>query len=133
MRKAFTLLELMIVVAIIGVLAAVALPLYNDYVRKSRSTEAQAVLADIRKAQLDYFSSTYLGNMTYASGLASLVYVVSGAQGGVGTDTITGKIPANYLFSTGDTASTASAGNPAATKFSIVTLTHSGGLSVVVN
>ena len=45
MQKGFTLIELMIVVAFIGILAAIALPAYQDYVAKSQVT---AGLADIR-------------------------------------------------------------------------------------
>ena len=44
MQKGFTLIELMIVIAIIGVLAAVAIPAYQDYIAKSQVT---AGLADI--------------------------------------------------------------------------------------
>src|SRR5687768_6790599 len=49
MQKGFTLIELMIVVAIIGILAAVALPAYQDYTVRTRITEGLSLADSIKK------------------------------------------------------------------------------------
>lgn len=49
--RGFTLLELMIAVAVVGILAAIAYPSYMEHIRKSRRAEAQGVLMDIAMRQ----------------------------------------------------------------------------------
>jgi type IV pilus assembly protein PilE len=63
-QKGFTLIEVMIVVVIIAILAAVAIPNYQDYVTRGRITEAIAGLADARTKIEQYFQD----NRAYPAG-----------------------------------------------------------------
>ncbi len=54
-QKGFTLIELMIVVAIIGILAAVAIPAYQDYIVKAKLSKAMSTLDPVKTALAMYF------------------------------------------------------------------------------
>lgn len=67
-QKGFSLIELMIVVAVIGILAAVAYPAYQDYVIRSKRADAMNALASVRIAQEKYRAN----NTSFTTNLSSL-------------------------------------------------------------
>ena len=87
-QQGFTLIELMIVVAIIGILAAVALPAYQDYTNRAKVSELVLAASNGRTAVAEYFgtkgemppSAASAGIDTTASGkyLSGISYAVSG-------------------------------------------------------
>jgi type IV pilus assembly protein PilA len=80
LQQGFTLIELMIVVAIVGILAAIALPAYQDYVVRSKMSEAIAAIAACKTSVAEYSSShTAYPTDTTAAGCSTTVtkYVAS--------------------------------------------------------
>ena len=76
LQKGFTLIELMIVVAIIGILAGVALPAYSNYVTRGKIPDATSNLANKRVAMEQFYqdNSTYVGGTGCTADTASSQY-----------------------------------------------------------
>lgn len=76
LQKGFTLIELMIVVAIIGILAAVALPAYQDYTARSQVSEAMTLAEGAKISVTEYWTSkASLPSTNAMAGLASAASV----------------------------------------------------------
>ena len=65
-QKGFTLMELMVVIVIVAILAAVAVPLYINYVRDAARTEAKGAIGAVITAEQVYFqqNATYINDKT---------------------------------------------------------------------
>ena len=104
-QKGFTLIELMIVVAIIGILAAIAIPAYQDYTMRAQVTEGLNLATSVKAAVSESFQSNgaWPGSNT-AAGLAAATdikgkYVTGISVGTGGVITITYGGQANALLS----------------------------------
>ena len=107
-QKGFTLIELMIVVAIIGILAAIALPAYQDYTIKSQVAEGPQLAEGLKTAIAEYYATygtwpadmnaigygtqivqgSYVGTITQANGAITITYGTNKSNTKINTKTL---------------------------------------------
>ena len=92
LQQGFTLIELMIVIAIIGILAAVALPAYQDYTRKAKVSEIVLAASSARTCASEVYASSGFMSGATACTIGTSKYVTGGATSDGGTISAGGTI-----------------------------------------
>ena len=117
--RGFTLIELMVTVAIVGILTAVALPAYRDYVTRSRLTDAFSALAAVQPAAEQYWSNnrTFVGfdtgNPALFTPTSNFSFSLSGASVSAYTVTATGIGPvAGFVYTINQSGTRATTASP---------------------
>ena len=117
-HKGFTLIELMIVVAIVAILAAIALPSYNEYIRRGHRAEARAAL--LQGAQWMERAATATG--TYPAAFPATLTTVPSGRYAISA----ASPPASAASGTAFTLTAAPQGGQTGDKCGSYTLTHNG-------
>lgn len=141
-QKGFTMIELMVVVVIVGVLAAVAIPIYGKYIKNAKLTEATGRIGEIITAckavaqenevngvaQWPTAAQLAAGTVIDLTNSANFSYAVTGGLGANAT------LPANAITVTATGVAGGFQGPPAVTvAVQVSTITANGGKPVVNN
>ncbi|MHB9022030.1 MAG: pilin [Halothiobacillus sp.] len=117
-QKGFTLIELMIVIAIIGILAAIAIPAYQDYTIRAQASEALSLLDGLKTPMYEYYTNkgtwptnTTTGFVTATSYAGNYVASITLSNTGTATATYGGNANAKISGSTMILSATTLAGS----------------------
>lgn len=91
-NQGFTLVELLVAVAIIGILSAIAVPQYSEYVRRGKVSEATGALGELRLRAEKYYSDnrTYVGFSSTIANARNFTYACTTPSANEFTCTATG-------------------------------------------
>ena len=101
--RGFTLIELMVVVAVAAILSTIAISSYSNYVLRANRTEGRMALLAIQAAQEKYF----LQNSAYAQSMATVIAPPAPPPGGLGVNLTAGGVTPGGKYTISFTAATA--------------------------
>jgi type IV pilus assembly protein PilA len=104
MQKGFTLIELMIVVAIIGILAAVALPAYQDYTTRAKITEVNLQVGACKNAVAEFLQANNAFPADADAAGCNSTVASKYMAAGMAVDSTSGKITSGAIQNTGSGA-----------------------------